>query len=106
MNREESLAVIGNDIVALIADQASQIGTGITNELDAVAQYAAARADHLALLLQNGEPGFDQALLAERDNVVLKAASGAVARADDLDARILAVAANGLRIAAVALAAV
>lgn len=106
MNRETALRSIGEDLAELIKNQAEQIGTGITDELDALGQYAAARADHLSLLIASGEPGFQEALIAERDNVVLRAAAGAVARADDFDSRILTVAAQGLRIAAMALAAV
>ena len=106
MNREDALPQIGTDIVSLITSQAEQVGQAIVDEIDAVAQYASERADHLSLILASGEPGFDEALVAERDNVVLRAAVGAVTNADDLDGRILSVAAQGLRIAAIALAAV
>jgi len=101
MNRDESLQQIGNDIVALIVAQADALGQRVVDELEDVAAYAAARADHLALVV--GEPGFDQALLAERDSVVLRAAGSAVESADAVDARILLVAATALRIAATAL---
>ncbi len=106
MNREDALSQIGTDLIALIVSQAEQVGEAVVAELDEVALYASQRADHLALLLASGEPGFDEALVAERDNVVLKAALGAVTNADEFDSRILSVAAQGLRIAAMALAAV
>jgi hypothetical protein len=40
---------------------------------DEVAEYARQRARHLAGILEREEPGFAQALVAERDNVALKA---------------------------------
>lgn len=106
MNREQSLERIGEDLVGLIVDQAREVGQAVADDLDAVALYASQRADHLSLVLASGEPGFEDALVAERDNVVLRAAVASVERADDLDSRILTVASRAIRIAATALAAV
>ncbi len=99
--KEEALKQIGDDFVALIKNQAEQIGEGLVDDLDSVSEYAAQRAEHLSTVV--GEPGFDQALIAERDSIAIRIAIRAVDSADDFDNRLLAVVRGGLSIAANAL---
>lgn len=63
-----------------------------------IAAYAAERADSLALAV--GEPGYDEALIAARDSVALKAGIVAVDEADEVDANILGLIAGLLAFAA------
>ena len=98
MTREEAVKLFGEDIVSQMLSEAESMGLELVDNLDEVAAYAAERAEHLSLAI--GEPGFELALLAERDNLTLKATTDAVAHADALDARLLAVARGALALAA------
>ena len=98
MPSSETLKLFGQDIVDQIRLEAESLGVALATDLQGVAEYAATRADHLSLAI--GEPGFDLALKAERDSLALKAAVAGVQRADQVDARILAVAQGGLALAA------
>lgn len=98
------LGQVGADLVALIVDEARAVGVEVRADLEDAKAYAAERAEALAAAV--GEPGFDEAILAERDNVVLRVAVASVDRADAVDARVLSTAAGALRLAAVALATV
>jgi len=102
MEKSESLEIMGRDLADIIIDNAAAVGVSLGAAASELAEYAAHRADALSLAV--GEPGFDQALEAERDNVALKAAAGAVEQADQVDSRVLATIARSLRIAAVGLA--
>lgn len=101
MDRNEGLKQVGESLVALLVGEAQQVGEAIVEDLDAVATYAAERAEHLATVV--GEPGFEQALQAERDNIAIRAALRTVESADNLDERILRVTSTGLQMAATAL---
>lgn len=68
----------------------------------ALAAYMSQRAEHLSLIAH--EPGFDQAVIAERNNVALRAGLEASAQASQLDWQILGMIQGALRVAAVALA--
>jgi hypothetical protein len=98
MNRQEAAAVLGTGIVDQLVLESGDLGIFLIADLQAVADYTAERIDHLATLV--GEPGYDLALLAERDNIAIKAGIVSVENADDLDRRILAVLRGGLSIAA------
>lgn len=98
MASKEELRLLGADIVAQIQAEAGKLGKELNADLESVALYAGERADHLSLAI--GEPGFQAGLRAERDNVLLRAALTAVSRADQIDARILAVAQGSIALAA------
>ncbi len=98
MDRDEASKILGKDIIESMRAEAAAVGVELKDDLEAVAIYAAGRADHLSLIV--GDPGFEEALIAERDNVSLMASRAAVHRADAIDARVLAVARGGLALAA------
>ena len=62
-----------------------------------VAAYTASRAAHLAAIA--GQPGVDEAVIAERDAVWLYAAGRAVASADAADARVIGLIHGALAVA-------
>ena len=66
--------------------QADELGLDLVAAGQDVAEYAAARAAHLATLI--GQPGFSMAMRAEADNVILKAGILAVDQGDAADRRI------------------
>ncbi len=98
---EDIKAQFGLDIVNNIIVEAEEMGLELSDDLESVAEYAAQRADILSLAI--GEPGFEFALKAERDNIALRSAHIGVERADDIDAKILAATRGGLVLAARAL---
>ena len=75
------------DIKAMLRQALDELGGEIQGTLDEVADYAASRAEHLATIV--GEPGFDQAVLAERDAVALKAGLSVAKDARALDQRLV-----------------
>ena len=98
----------GADVIAqAVTDQlaafAAQTGRALRADIKAVGAYAAERAAHLATL--SGQPGFEDAVLAERDNVVLRAGIAATQRGDNIDQRLIGIIQGALRTAAVVLAA-
>lgn len=95
--------LIADEFVDLLRRHGKEVGEDLVSDLNAVAEYAAQRVDHLSRCAS--EPGFREALIAERDNVAMRAALRTVARADDLDARILAITETALQIGARVLAA-
>ncbi len=101
LERDESMLGVGRDLVGLIQLQASQVGQEIGADVDELARYTAERAAHLALCV--GEPAFEEALLAERQNVALYAAIKGVERAHQVDGRLLAAIRGALSLAAHAL---
>lgn len=74
--------------------------TGVAVKADSaeLAAYAAQRAAILATLI--GQPGYELAVIAERDNVVLKAGIAAVGQADAAQARLIGVIQGALGISA------
>ena len=94
---------LADDFVQLLKDNAVEAGRELSSDLTAVSDYAAARLAHLSTVVR--EPGFREALLAERDNVALKAAGRAVDRADSFDAKLLGLIEGSLSLGARALAA-
>ena len=93
---------LGEDFLALVSAQASEIGVELTEDLQGAAQFASERAAHLASIV--GEPGFSEALIAERDAVALRVTGDAIDRADALDARFQTFIASLLQFGARALA--
>ena len=104
IDRDDVLASLADELLGELYSEAAEIGQGLSDAVDEVAEYTAARIDHLAGIV--GEPGFFEAVRAERDSVLLKAAAGAVAEADALDRRLASVVSAGLRVGARALAAI
>lgn len=102
MPSEDDINQIGQDFIDLLKRNAAEVGLELKGDLQAIADYAAARAQHLSESV--GEPGFDEALVAERDNVILFSASTAIDRADAVDARILGLVEGALAMGARALA--
>lgn len=94
---------IAETFETLLRDAYREVGAHATADLGSVARYAADRAGLLAQVV--GIDGFNEALIAERDNVALRAGIAAVESADALDARILGMAHAVLLFAAKALAA-
>jgi len=86
---------------ALILESASEMGKEIFFDLDELSLYAVQRAAHLSTI--TNEPGFDEAVRAERDAVALKAGISATNAADAADQRIIGVIHGALRIGALAL---
>lgn len=89
---------------ALFDESLTRLGGNIKTTSDELSTYASAHADRLATILSNNEPGFDQAVIAARDAVALKAGLLAGATAGAIDREWLGLIAGGLRFAAAALA--
>jgi len=84
----------------VLQDALRETGMQLKQSAVDVAVYAAGRAAHLTTIV--GQPGFDEALRAERDNVVLFAGVSAVRTADAADQRIVGLIWGALAIAAAA----
>lgn len=76
---------LANELRAL----SSEYGRSLAGNLKSVALYTNERI--AALRLASGEPGFDAAVAAERDNIKLMAAGRTVDTADEFDKKIFAV---------------
>ncbi len=98
MDIEDAKSLLGCDVIDNIATEAEAIGVSLKDCLQDAAIYAAERVEVLSAAMS--EPGFELALKAERDNIALKVAISAVERADEIDARILAVTRSSLVLAA------
>lgn len=99
----DTLSQLGQEFIDLLKNNAVEAGRELTSDLNDVKDYAAARMQHLSTIIS--EPGFREALVAERDNVALKAAGRAIDRADAFDARLLSITEGALAIGSRALAA-
>lgn len=85
----------------LLDDFVDETGASFGNATDAVALYMAERTAYLATLI--GQPGYGQAVIAERDNVVLNAALNVVDAADISRDRLIGLVQGALTIGAQAL---
>lgn len=85
----------------MFKELAKQTGKDFGEAGKIAADYAAERAAHLASMV--GEDGFEDAVLAERDAVLLKLGVLATDRADRTDQRIVGVVQGALRMVAVML---
>lgn len=94
---------IGDELVAMVKEAGEALQIDLRADLAGLSEFVAARVDHLALAV--GQPGFDYALAAERDAILLCAASTAVTSADQIDARVASLIAGAIRIGARVLAA-
>lgn len=93
---------IGGDFLDLVVNAAKETGVELATDASEIAAYAADRSRHLSSIV--GQEGFREALIAERDNVALKAGIAAVDAAEAADRRILGVLEGGLSLGARALA--
>ena len=91
-----------NELLSLIGDALNELGVEAGESLDAVADYAAERAEHLSTIV--GQAGFMQAVEAEARNVHIKAAISAASLADGADERFVRIVQGGLRVVAGVLA--
>ena len=76
--------------------------TQISSSIDDASGYGAARAAHLANAV--GQPGFDEAVRAERDNVALRIGILGVNNTEEVEARLAGVLHGALRLGAALLA--
>ena len=74
-----------------------ETGANLQHSTADVAAYAATRAAHLAAI--TSEPGFQEAVIAERDAVLLFAGVSAARSADAVDARIVGLIHGALAVA-------
>lgn len=90
------------ELEALLQDVIEETGASLKTGAAELAEFAAERSAHLATLV--GDPGFDQAVRAERDAVALRAGLVTTHEADAADQRIVGAIHGGLRVLARALA--
>lgn len=86
----------------LIDSALSETGASLKESSQEVAAYAASRAAFLSTIV--GQPGFEQAVIAERDNVALFAGVVAVGQAVAVQAKIVGIIQGALFMGAQALA--
>lgn len=98
-----ALKSIAQEFVDLLKTNAVEAGKNLADDLNAVREYAAARMAHLSTIA--AEPGFRQALIAERDSLALMAAGRAIDEGDAFDARLIGIVEGALAIGSKALAA-
>lgn len=98
------LKAIGDEFLGLIKEHADQIGVELDGDFEAASEFAAQRAAHLSTIV--GEPGFSEAMVAERDAIALRLTGDAIERADAIDGRVLAFIGQSLMLSARLLAAV
>lgn len=92
---------VGKELGDALAGAASRLGKSLQGNMDELRTYAAERMLHLSTLI--GQPGYQEALVAERDNVVLKAGLLAVEGADAADAELVGVITGAMAVGARAL---
>ena len=86
----------------LIGKAIADATTLSSTTLDTVSQYASERAVHLSTITT--EPGYEEALDIETQNVALMAGIQSVQAADIIDIRVWGIIAGALRIGAAAMA--
>tara|TARA_R110000822_G_scaffold120633_3_gene254144 strand:- start:7173 stop:7460 length:288 start_codon:yes stop_codon:yes gene_type:complete len=92
---------VAEEFLALIEDAVAETGTDLAETKELVAGYMAERATHLSTIAH--EPGFGQAVIAERNNVAMRAGLAISADAAAVDNRWIGMIGGALRIAAIAL---
>jgi hypothetical protein len=92
---------IKTQLIDLFKNAAAETGQQLRFDSANLAAYTAERAAWLATLA--GQPGFDEAMIAERDNALLRAGIAAVDNADALDNRIVGIVTTVLSVGATAL---
>jgi hypothetical protein len=92
---------VGKELGDALKGAADRLGKTLGGNMDELRTYAAERMLHLSSLI--GQPGYQEALVAERDNVALKAGLLAVASADAADAELVGVITGAMVVGARAL---
>lgn len=92
---------LGNELVSTIEETARQLGRDLSVDLTELRAYSAQRMMHLSTIID--EPGYFEALEAERDNVALKAGIRLVDAADRIDRQLIGIVAGALAVGARAL---
>jgi len=64
---------IRDEFGKMLDEAAGRLGGLAEEKREELATYAAERSSRAAAILENGEPGFDEFLIAARDNMALKA---------------------------------
>jgi len=80
---------IADDLKQLLESNLAEFNADSRVNLNVLTVYAAERAAHLSTLV--GQPGFEEAVRAERDNVVLRAGIAATDAADAVDQRTIGI---------------
>lgn len=93
-----------NELTKALERAARDTGAELRQSAAAVALYTTQRAAHLAAIA--GQPGFDEAIIAEEHNVATYAGIAAVQSADAADQRVFGIIQGALAIAARAAAGV
>lgn len=83
-----------NSIQKMLSEALSQTGVELSASTDAIAQLTALRAAELAVLV--GQPGYDQAVIATRDEIALASGLALVGDADAATGRVLSLIQGGL----------
>ena len=102
MAEEKDVGVVEVDLLRLILDGVKETGVNLKISAAALALYTTERAAALSLAI--GQPGFEEAVRAERDNVALKGGISAVLQGDAADARFVGLIQGALGLAARAIA--
>lgn len=92
---------VGKELGDALTNAATRLGKSFQGNVDELRAYAAQRMLHLSTLI--GQPGYQEALVAERDNVALKAGLLTVAAADAADAELLGLITGAIALGARAL---
>jgi len=95
------MADIKDQLKELLETTLKEAGMSLEQDAQELLAYTQERINHLQSMV--GQPGFDEAVLVERDNVLLKAGLIAAGEADQMDARILALIQGILLVAVTAL---
>lgn len=93
---------IGEEFERILVDGARELGVSLGGSLADVRRFASERMLHLANIVD--EPGYLEALRAERDKVALELALNVTDEADAADARLVGIISGALAIGARALA--
>lgn len=79
---------VGDQFLDMVKGHAEELGVELRDNLDDIRAYTAERLHHLALAV--GQPGYERAVEAERDNILLRATVEGIESADAIDAKLLA----------------
>lgn len=85
---------MNDQLKQLLADALSQTGADLTASGQAIAQLTTIRASELSVLV--GQPGYEQAVVAARDEIALAAGLAAVSNVDAATSRVLSIVQGGL----------
>ena len=100
----DRLEILTDQLLSSVRHMAGNVHGDLLDNLDNAKTYISARILHLSAAV--GEPGFELALMAERDAIAMHLGLLAVDSADKLDYELLGLLRGGLSIAAAALASV